>query len=174
MTELPHEESARSQTSTQQNLSRREKKKKRSRLTRLAVNPEDTLGVGDIRYIVKKPEAEMLGEWLTSNAVEISKEIEFIYGVLADYCTKENCPSMTAGRRFEYLWADGVKYIEPVKLSAPEYVKHLMDWVNKMLEPYVNKRKLTQTGEFASKSWKKAFRNIFKRLFRVYAHIYHS
>jgi len=150
------------------------RKTKRTKYHKLGVNPNNTLKVGDMRLAVRKPEAEMLGEWLTSNAVEISKEIEFIYGVLADYCTKENCPSMTAGRRFEYLWADGVKYIEPVKLSAPEYVQHLMVWVEKMLKPYVNKKKLTQTGEFASKSWKKAFRNIFKRLFRVYAHIYHS
>jgi len=116
----------------------------------------------------------MLGEWLTTNAVEIYREIEFIYGVLADYCTKASCPSMTAGRRFEYLWADGVKYIQPVKLAAPEYIHHLMTWTDKMLEPYVNKRKLTKTGEFASQSWQKVFRNIFKRLFRVYAHIYHS
>lgn len=150
------------------------RKTKRIKFHKLGVNPNDILKVGDMRLTVRKPEAEMLGEWLTTNSVEIYKEIEFIYGVLADYCTKESCPSMTAGRRFEYLWADGVKYIQPVKLTAPDYVKHLMIWVEKMLEPYVNKRKLTENGEFVNKSWKKAFRNIFKRLFRVYAHIYHS
>jgi len=176
MNERTHDESARnSQTSAQQNLSRREKKKKRSRLTRLAVNPEDTLGIGDIRYIVRKPDEEALGDWLTDNAIEMGKEIEFIYGVLKDYCTKENCPSMTAGRRFEYLWADGVNYIQPVKLSAPAYVENLMLWVERTLDPYVAKTKNGKSGEYKNdRGWRKALKNVFKRLFRVYAHIYYS
>lgn len=156
--------------------SRKEKKKKqRIKVTRINVNPNDTLGIGDISYIVKKPEEEKLGEWLTENAVEIYKEIEFIYGVLKDYCTKAKCPSMTAGRRFEYLWADGDKYIQPVKLPAPEYVKHLMAWVQKGLQPYVEMIKNGSAGDYkGNRDWRKALRNIFKRLFRVYAHIYHS
>jgi len=156
--------------------SRKEKKKKqRIKVTRINVNPNDTLGIGDISYIVKKPEEEKLGEWLTENAVEIYKEIEFIYGVLKDYCTKAKCPSMTAGRRFEYLWADGDKYIQPVKLPAPEYVKNLMAWVQKGLDPYVQKIKDGTAGDYkGDRDWRKALKNIFKRLFRVYAHIYHS
>jgi len=156
--------------------SRREKKKKqRSKVARINVNPNDTIGIGDISYIVKKPDEEKLGEWLTENAVEIYKEIEFIYGVLKDYCTKAQCPSMTAGRRFEYLWADGDKYIQPVKLPAPEYVKKLMAWVQKGLDPYVAKIKNGSAGEYkGDREWRKALKNIFKRLFRVYAHIYHS
>jgi hypothetical protein len=31
--------------------------------------------------------------------------------------------------QFEYLWADGVKYKKPVRLSAPEYIDKLFDWV---------------------------------------------
>lgn len=31
--------------------------------------------------------------------------------------------------QYEYLWADGVKYKKPVRLSAPEYVDKLFDWV---------------------------------------------
>jgi MOB kinase activator 1 len=34
---------------------------------------------------------------------------------------------------FEYLWADGVKIKDPVKLSAPEYVDALMTWVEEQL-----------------------------------------
>jgi len=155
---------------------RKEKKKRqRIKVTRINVNPNDTLGIGDISYIVKKPEEEKLGEWLTENAVEIYKEIEFIYGVLKDYCTKAKCPSMTAGRRFEYLWADGDKYIQPVKLPAPDYVKNLMAWVQKGLQPYVEKIKNGSAGDYkGNREWRKALKNIFKRLFRVYAHIYHT
>jgi len=145
------------------------------RVTRIDVNPNDTLSIGDIRCLVKKPEEEKLGEWLTENAVEIYKEIEFIYGVLKDYCTKDSCSSMTAGRRFEYLWADGDKYVQPVKLPASEYVKMLMVWVQHGLEPYAQKIKAGTAGDYrADREWRKTLRNIFKRLFRVYAHIYHS
>lgn len=31
--------------------------------------------------------------------------------------------------KYEYLWADGVKYKKPVRLSAPEYVDKLFDWI---------------------------------------------
>jgi MOB kinase activator 1 len=31
--------------------------------------------------------------------------------------------------QYEYLWADGVKYKKPVRLSAPEYVDKLFDWI---------------------------------------------
>ena len=31
--------------------------------------------------------------------------------------------------RFQYLWADGEIIKKPVRLSAPEYVEHLMCWI---------------------------------------------
>lgn len=30
--------------------------------------------------------------------------------------------------RFEYLWQDSENYKRPTKMSAPEYVEHLMTW----------------------------------------------
>jgi len=169
------EEKLGSSRSPRKSSHRKEKKKKRIKPSRINVDPNDTLSIDDVRSLVQKPQEEKLGEWLTENAIEIYKEIEFIYGVLKDYCTKDNCPSMTAGRRFEYLWADGEKYIQPVKLPAPEYVKMLMLWVQKGLEPYAEKIKGGDAGDYSSdRVWRKTLRNIFKRLFRVYAHIYHS
>lgn len=46
--------------------------------------------------------------------------------------------------RFEYLWADGAKFKKPTALPAPEYVNHLMDWV----EGQVNNEDIfpTKTG----------------------------
>lgn len=40
---------------------------------------------------------------------------------------------MSGGPRFEYLWADGVKYKKPTKLSAPQYINLLMDWVEEQI-----------------------------------------
>ena len=41
---------------------------------------------------------------------------------------------MSAGDRFEYLWADGDKVKKPIKCSAPEYMEHLMSWVQEILD----------------------------------------
>lgn len=40
---------------------------------------------------------------------------------------------MSGGSRFEYLWADGVKYKKPTKLPAPKYISLLMDWVEEQI-----------------------------------------
>lgn len=31
--------------------------------------------------------------------------------------------------RFEYLWQDSESFKRPTKMSAPEYIEHLMAWV---------------------------------------------
>lgn len=41
----------------------------------------------------------------------------------------QRCPVMSAGPQYEYLWADGVKVKTPLKLSAPDYINCLFDWV---------------------------------------------
>jgi len=38
-------------------------------------------------------------------------------------------PHLPPPPQFEYLWADGVRYRKPVRLSAPEYIDKLFDWV---------------------------------------------
>ncbi len=38
-------------------------------------------------------------------------------------------PAADACVQYEYLWADGVKYKKPVRLSAPEYIDKLFDWI---------------------------------------------
>lgn len=79
---------------------------------------------------------------------------------------------MSAGQQYEYLWADGVKVKKPIKVSAPEYVDLLMSWV----ETQLNDEHIfpLQLGTPFPKNFQAIVRVIFKRLFRVYAHIYHS
>jgi len=80
---------------------------------------------------------------------------------------------MSAGPQYEYLWADGVKVKKPIKVSAPEYVDLLMSWV----ETQLNDEHIfpLQLGTPFPKKFKENYvMVIFKRLFRVYAHIYHS
>lgn len=39
-----------------------------------------------------------------------------LYGTIAPYCTTESCPVMSAGRKYEYLWADGQQVKRPIKV----------------------------------------------------------
>nr|CAB3447540.1 unnamed protein product [Digitaria exilis] len=74
--------------------------------------------------------------------------------------------------RFEYRWADGVQIKKPIEVSAPKYVEYLMDWIEAQLD---NKSIFPQKiGTQFPQNFKDVVKTIFKRLFRVYAHIYHS
>lgn len=39
------------------------------------------------------------------------------------------CPPCVLFLQYEYLWADGVKVKKPTRLSAPEYINNLFDWI---------------------------------------------
>jgi len=140
--------------------------------SKIADYAKTTLGSGNIKVAVQLPKGEDLNEWLAVNTVDFFNEISMFYGLLIEFCTKESCPVMCAGPAFEYLWADGVKVTTPVKLSAPDYVDNLMSWV----ESQLNDENIfpLQQGHSFPKNFKTIVAVILKRLFRVYAHIYHS
>lgn len=130
-----------------------------------------TLGSGNMRAAVVLPKGEDLNEWLAVNTVDFFNEISLLYGTITEFCTAQTCPVMTAGPQFEYLWADD-KIKKPIKVSAPEYVDLLMSWV----ESQLNDETLfpLQLGTPFPKNFQNVVKVIFKRLFRVYAHIYHE
>ena len=39
--------------------------------------------------------------------------------------------------QYEYLWADGVKVKKPTRLSAPEYINNLFDWIESQVSCFV-------------------------------------
>jgi MOB kinase activator 1 len=131
-----------------------------------------TLGSGNMRSAVVLPKGEDLNEWLAVNTVDFFNEISLLYGTITEFCTPSTCSVMSAGPQYEYLWADGVKVKKPIKVSAPEYVDLLMSWV----ETQLNDEHIfpLQLGTPFRKNFQAIVRVIFKRLFRVYAHIYHS
>jgi len=131
-----------------------------------------TLGSGNMRSAVVLPKGEDLNEWLAVNTVDFFNEISLLYGTITEFCTPSTCAVMSAGPQYEYLWADGVKVKKPIKVSAPEYVDLLMSWV----ETQLNDENIfpLQLGTPFPKNFQQIVKTIFKRLFRVYAHIYHS
>ncbi|WRX18936.1 MOB kinase activator family - like 1 [Theobroma cacao] len=131
-----------------------------------------TLGSGNLREAVRLPPGEDLNEWLAVNTVDFFNQVNLLYGTLTEFCTPENCPTMTAGPKYEYRWADGVQIKKPIEVSAPKYVEYLMDWIEVQLDDEsIFPQKL---GAPFPPNFKEVVKTIFKRLFRVYAHIYHS
>eukprot|EP00003_Mantamonas_plastica_P022542 TRINITY_DN385_c1_g1_i5.p1 TRINITY_DN385_c1_g1~~TRINITY_DN385_c1_g1_i5.p1 ORF type:complete len:236 (+),score=59.18 TRINITY_DN385_c1_g1_i5:123-830(+) len=131
-----------------------------------------TLGSGNLKAAVALPDGENLDEWLAVNTVDFFNQINLLYGSITEFCTPESCPVMSAGTKYEYLWADGVKVKKAIKVSAPEYVDYLMTWIQEQLDDediFPSKVDVDFPKDF-----KKIVSNIFKRLFRVYAHIYYS
>lgn len=131
----------------------------------------DTLGSGDMRAQVVLPDGEDKNEWLAINTIDCFNDICMLYNQVKDACTNESCPVMKAGSVAEYHWADGVKVKKPVKVPAREYVVLMTEWVEETLN---DESIFPQdvNGSFP-KDFTERVKTIFKRLFRVYAHIYH-
>ncbi|KCV70363.1 maintenance-ploidy protein MOB1 (MPS1 binder 1) [Fonticula alba] len=134
---------------------------------------EATLGSGNLRLAVVLPDNEDLNEWLAVNTVDFFNQINMLYGTITEFCTAENpeCRVMSAGERYIYYWSDGSKK-KPVALNAPEYIDQLMTWIQQQLDDETIFP--SRIGVPFPKNFQTVVRNMFKRLFRVYAHIYYS
>ncbi|XP_019199049.1 PREDICTED: MOB kinase activator-like 1A isoform X2 [Ipomoea nil] len=132
----------------------------------------ETLGSGNLREVVRLPPGEDLNEWLAVNTVDFFNQVSILYGTLTEFCTPTTCPTMNAGPWYEYRWADGVAIKRPIEVSAPKYVDYLMDWIEKQLDDEtIFPQKL---GAPFPANFQDVVKTVLKRLFRVYAHIYHS
>eukprot|EP00727_Mastigamoeba_balamuthi_P009022 m51a1_g4742 putative mps1 binder-like protein (249) ;mRNA; r:376178-377390 len=142
---------------------------KQSELQKFA---QATLGSGNLKAAVTLPEGEDLNEWLAVNTVDFFNQINMLYGTITEFCTKQTCAVMSAGPKYEYHWADGKSIKKAIVVSAPEYVDYLMTWVQSQLDDETIFP--SKIGVPFPASFVKIVRTIFKRLFRVYAHIYYS
>jgi len=130
-----------------------------------------TLGGGDLRKTVQLPEGEDLNEWIAVNTVHFYNAANMIYGTCAEFCTDETCKTMSAGRN-EYLWKDDQKYKKPTRVTAPVYIDLLLNWVNEQ----ISNPDLFPVDENAKfpRNFMTRVKDIYKRLFRLYAHLYYS
>lgn len=94
-----------------------------------------------------------------------------LYGIIAEFCTEQAYPVMCAGPKYEYMWADGKTIKKPISVSAPRYVDYLFTWVQSLFDD--ERIFPTEIGRPFPSDFMDHIRNIFKRLFRVYAHIYY-
>jgi len=124
----------------------------------------------NLRQVVKLPKGEDFNDWLAVHVVDFFNRINLIYGTVCEQCSKESCPTMSGGAKFEYLWQDGIKYKKPVHLPAPQYIALLMDWV----ETQINDEALfpVTTDIPFPKTFQPQCKKILTRLYRVFVHVY--
>jgi MOB kinase activator 1 len=104
-------------------------------------------------------------------AVDFFNEVNLLFSLVEDQLSDEKFPSMTAGPKYEYFWQDDDKYPRPTKLPARQYIRHLITWIDSQ----TNNPAIFPTGTDGSfpADFEEVVRRIFKRMFRVYAHIYY-
>ena len=91
-----------------------------------------TLGTEDLRVAAALPQGEDAKEWIAMKTVDLFNEVELVHGMASEFCTHECCQVMSAGPKYEYLWADS--NTKPTKVSAPEYMQKLFQWVSSQLD----------------------------------------
>eukprot|EP00727_Mastigamoeba_balamuthi_P005494 m51a1_g1564 putative mob kinase activator 1a isoform x1 (212) ;mRNA; f:51918-53113 len=129
-----------------------------------------SLGSGTmIHRAVKLPPGEDVNRWIAVNTIELYNTTLLCYGVVAEFCTTQSCPKMSAGQTVEYRWQK--EKGAPVIVPAPEYVDLLADWAFEQLnDPTL----FPEAGTGYPKNFIPACKKILTRLFRVFGHIYHS
>lgn len=50
------------------------------------------------------------------------------FGVVQEFCTQKNCPSMSAGPGLDYTWLDSNR--KPLRLPAPQYIEYVLLWIS--------------------------------------------
>lgn len=132
-----------------------------------------TLGSGNLRQAVCLPPSEDENEWVAANIVDFFNEISLLFGLCHEDSQRFTKPGEGFPSGFEYRWADGVRIVKPIRCSSTQYVDFVMSWV----ESQLNDEKVFPVQETHGfpKDFKARYgRNIFRRLFRIFAIIFWS
>jgi len=130
----------------------------------------------NIKQSVKCPPDEDPNDFLANHVVDFYNRAKLVYATVMDSdpdcltrtCSEENCPSMTGGPKYEYLWQDGNR--KPEKLSAPDYVVALVDWIDNIITDEVIFPPVDDIP-FPS-NFRQICDKIFRRLYRIFVHVY--
>ncbi|GBG26902.1 MOB kinase activator 1A [Hondaea fermentalgiana] len=129
-----------------------------------------TLGSGNLRAAVECPTDDDLNDWLAANTVDFFNEISLLYGLVVDDAAQYTQPGEGFPPSFEYRWGES-NTKKPIRVSSPEYVDYVMTWVEDQLDNEAIFPTLEE--EDFPDDFLDYIKDIFKRLFRVYAIIYH-
>lgn len=125
---------------------------------------------GSFKTIVQLPKYVDYGEWLSLNIFEAYGHLNQFYGVIAEYVTPEQYPTMNAGPNTNYMWKDTTG--QAINLPACQYIDYVLTWVSSK----INDQTVfpTRNGGAFPASLVKDCKNIARQMFRIFAHIYHN
>ncbi|KAL5524661.1 MOB2 [Sanghuangporus sanghuang] len=131
---------------------------------------EAALVKGNLKTIVMLPKYVDVMEWVAVNIFDFYNNLNSFYGVIAETCTAQTCPTMSAGPTLDYTWIDQNR--KQVKLSAPTYIDYVMTWVQNMLDDETIFP--TKAGHDFPQNFPSTAKHIYRQLLRVFTHIYHA
>ena len=132
----------------------------------------------NMKDLVKLPDDEDINDFLATHVVDFYNRAKLVYSTIVDNtqqyqsrsCSEENCPTMSGGPKYEYLWQDEVRYKKPVSLTAPEYICTLIEWIDDILQ---DEKVFPPVDDVPfPKNFRKICSKIFRRLYRIFVHIY--
>lgn len=122
--------------------------------------------------LVQLPPEESVHDWYAVNVIHFYNIASMVYGTASAMCTPTTCPEMNAGAKYQYLWQDEDAYPTPTPLCAKDYISRLFDWIEvRISDPSLFP---TEENQAYSDEFMPCVRTIFKRLFRMYGHLYYS
>lgn len=125
---------------------------------------------GSFKTIVQLPKYVDYGEWLALNIFEMYGHLNLFYGVISEYVTVEDYPTMNAGPNVNYTWRDAAG--QAIDLPASQYIDFVLRWIsNKINDQSVFP---TKNGAAFSPLFVKDCKNIARQMLRIFAHIYHN
>jgi len=139
-----------------------------------------TLGENiNVKELVKLPLGEPLDDFLATGLVDFYNRIKIMYSTVVDTssiyktggCTEELCPKMSGGQKYEYFWQDGRRYKKATAMTAPDYIITLIEWVDDI----INNEDIFPPCDRDPfpKNFKETVSRIFRRLYRVFVHVYY-
>ncbi|PCH39914.1 hypothetical protein WOLCODRAFT_67556 [Wolfiporia cocos MD-104 SS10] len=131
---------------------------------------EAALVKGNFKHIVAQPKYADVMEWVAVNILDFYQNLNQFYGVLAECCTQQSCPTMTAGPTLNYTWINQDR--KSVQLPAPTYIDYVMTWVQNQLDD--ENEFPTKSGRDFPQNFPSRAKHIYRQLLRVFAHLYHA
>jgi len=124
---------------------------------------------GSYKTIVQLPAFVDLNEWLALNIFEFFGNLDSFYGLVSDFVTPEEFPTMNAGQT-NYLWVDGSG--QAVNLPACQYIEYVITWISNKIND--QETFPTKTGAVFPQFFIKDVKNISRQMFRIFAFIYYN
>ncbi|PPQ66382.1 hypothetical protein CVT24_007211 [Panaeolus cyanescens] len=125
---------------------------------------------GNFKTIVVLPKYTDIMEWVAVNMFDFYTNLNEFYGVIAETCTKDTCPTMSGGPSLNYVWTHqgGAK----TSLPAPTYIDYVMSSIQNLIDD--ENIFPTKSNTPFHPSFPATIRTVYRQLLRVFAHLYHA